>query len=171
MRYVRTILEASLTYLAGLRKAYWMAWLGAATYLVVAPSLVLSETYRCNSSTYTNRPENYSACQIVQSSVICSGDGNKFVSPHRVGLQATQQSCEVTHQHTSPFVDLKAVKNFRAVRRVVPKAAQMMDSGLAQLPSLPMLGKLGPVEAGKIIECASGAIFDGKDPAPCIPEL
>lgn len=139
--------------------------------IIYYPAPSLAEAYRCHGATYTNKPASYSECQAIQSSVICSGDGNKFVAPGKPGLKPIVDSCATTAEHTSPFVDLKSVKKVRAQRK---RRSQENEGAVTKDQSSEInkkLGDLGPVEAAKMLECATDAFFGSGDPAKCVPEL
>ena len=143
----------------------------AGTWLALQIAPARGDTYRCDDNTFTNIPAHYQRCSLIESSVICSPQtGNKFFAPSHPGVASRVERCEVSRESQSPFLNKAArfdppEKEVSASHEKRSKAAPSATNQPEK--QSPSGDSLGPLEAGKLLECSVRALFEGGNPSEC----
>ncbi len=88
------------------------------TALLIAPLFPLfarhvlaeSQVWECAQG-YTNNPAGKTNCEPAGGIETCGSDGNRYLSPRKIGERPHVASCKRENKGLSPIVDMRAAKN------------------------------------------------------------
>jgi hypothetical protein len=99
------------------------------------PLTSFADIWKCG-LTYTNITEDKQDCSIMEGSLICGSDGNRYITPSKEGIsfKICDRPKSTTADSTSPIVNLKFVEDYKKHKPEQPIKSKRINPSSSNLP-------------------------------------